>query len=54
MIHQEIFRGVAEGADNAKIRLYTILEKTKRNGFRILQRNCKSFVRIYKWLNTIK
>ena len=28
-IHQTVFQGVVEGENNAKIRLYTILEKSK-------------------------
>ena len=30
------------------------LRKIKRNYIRILQRNSKSFVKTYKWLNTIQ
>ena len=45
------FQGVVVRADNTKIRLCTILEKSKET---ILQRNSKCFVRIYKWLNTLK
>ena len=53
-IQQIVFQGVVGGDDDMKIRLYTILEKVKRNSIRILQRNSKGFVRIYKCLNTIK
>ena len=53
-IQQIVFQGVVRGTHNTKIRLYTILEKKKKNSPRILQRNSKSFVTIYKWLNTIK
>ena len=37
-----------------KLRLYTILEKSKETVLRVLQKNSKSFARIYKWLNTMK
>ena len=53
-IQQIVFQGVVGGDDDMKIRLYTILEKVKRNSIRILQRNSKGFVRIYKCLNTIQ
>ena len=53
-IQQIVFQRVAGGDDNSKIRLYTILEKSKETSIRILQRNSESVVRIYKWLNTIK
>ena len=44
-IQQIVFQGVVGGADNTKIRLYTILKKTfLRNSFRILQRNKKTSV----------
>ena len=52
-IQQIVFQGIARGDTDTKIRLYTILEKIKRNNFRILQRK-RNFVRIYKWLNTVK
>ena len=42
---QIVFQGVVGGADNTKIRLYTILKKSfLRNSFRILQRNNKTSV----------
>ena len=44
-IQQIVFQGVVGGADNTKIRLYTILKKSfLRNSFRILQRNNKTSV----------
>ena len=50
-IQQIIF----QGKSGQKLRQYTVLEKIKRNlRLRILQRNSKSALRIYKWLNTIK
>ena len=52
-IQQIVFQGVVGGTDDTKIRLHyswTI----KRDSLTILQRSTKSFVRIYKWLNTIK
>ena len=42
-IQQIVFHGVAGGADT-KIRLYTILEQSKKNNARIFQRNSKSSV----------
>ena len=48
-----MFQGVAGGDDNTKVRLHTIPEKSKET-VRNLQRNTKSFVRIYKSLNRIK
>ena len=37
------------------LQVCTVLEKTKKNSIKILQRNNKSFVMVtYKWLNTIK
>ena len=56
-IQQIVFQGVAGGVHNTKIRLCTILEKSKETVFEFhkgIQRNSKSFVRMYKWLNTIK
>ena len=53
VIQQIVFQGVVGGADGTKIRLYTIIEQSNET-VRILQSNSKSFVRIYKWLNTTK
>ena len=47
-IQQIEFYGKLE--TNAQV--YTVLEKSKRNCIRILQRNSKSVVRTYNWLNT--
>ena len=52
-IQQIVFQGVFGGADGTKIRLYTIIEQSNET-VRILQSNSKSFVGIYKWLNTTK
>ena len=52
-IQQIVFQGVFGGVDGTKIRLYTIIEQSNET-VRILQSNSKSFVGIYKWLNTTK
>ena len=48
-IQQILFTGEVKKVSNI---LYSLT--IKRNSLRILQRNNKSFLRIYKWLNTIK
>ena len=53
VIQQIVFQGVVGGANNTKIRLYTILEQS-RNNTRICKRNSKRIVTTYKWLNTVK
>ena len=49
-IQQIAFQGVVKREDNTKIRLYTILEKSKET---ICKRNSKNIVTTYKWLNTV-
>ena len=53
-IQQIIFQGVAGGDNDTKIRLYIVLEKSKETVLEFYKRNSKTFVRIYKWLNTVK
>ena len=53
-IQQIIFQGVAGGDNDTKIRIYIILEKSKETVLEFYKRNSKTFVRIYKWLNTVK
>ena len=48
-VQQIVFQGIAK----QKLRLYNVFEKSKES-LGVLQRNTKRFVRIYKWLNTIK
>ena len=53
VIQQKVFQGVTRGAKNAKLRLYTILEKSKETASEFYK-GTASFVKIYKWLNAIK
>ena len=53
-VQQILFQEVVGRADNTKIRLYTIIEKSKETVLEFYKGKNKSFVRIYKWLNTIK
>ena len=50
-IQQIVFQGAVGGANNTKMRLYTILEKN-RNNTRICKTNSKIIVTTCKWLNT--
>ena len=43
-IRQIVFQGIVGGDDNTKMRLYTILEQSKKNCVGILQRNSKTSV----------
>ena len=52
-IKQILFQGIAGGVDDTKIRLYTILEKSKEAVVEFYKGTAKD-LRIYKWLNTIK
>ena len=52
-IQQIVFQRVALGADNTKIRLYTILQKSKETVLEFYKGTAK-VLWIYKWLNTIK
>ena len=52
-IQQILFQGVVGGANNTTIRLCTI-RTIKRNNARLFQRNNKSVLTTYKWLNTAK
>ena len=52
-IQQIVFQGVDGEADNTKIRLYTILEKSKETVLEFPKGTAKAFWK-YKWLNTIK
>ena len=52
-IQQIVFQRVVEGDNNTKIRLYTILEKSKETILEFAKMNSKSIVTIYKWLNTV-
>ena len=52
-IQQIAFQGVVGGDDNTKTRPYYSWT-TKRNKTRIFQKNSKSVVTTYKWLNTVK
>ena len=45
---QVLFQGVLGGADNTKIRLFTILEISKVTVLELFQWSSESFVRIYK------
>ena len=45
---QVLFQGVLGGADNTKIRLFTILEISKVTALELFQWSSESFVRIYK------
>ena len=53
-VQQILFQEVVGRTDNTKIRLYTIIEKSKETVLEFYKGKNKSFVRIYKWLNTIK
>ena len=52
-IKQILFQGIAGGVDDTKLRLYTILEKSKETVLEFYKGTAKD-LRIYKWLNTIK
>ena len=52
-IQQIVFQRVVLGADNTKIRLYTILQKSKETVLEFYKGTAK-VLSIYKWLNTIK
>ena len=53
-IQQIVFQGAVGGEDNMKIRLYTILEKSKESMLEFFQRNSKSIATTYERLNTVK
>ena len=53
-IQQIVFQGVVGGANNTKIRLYTILEQSKETILEFEKENSKSVAPTYKWLNIIK
>ena len=52
-IQQIVFQRVTGGADNIKIRLYTIHEKSKETILEFYKGTAKALW-IYKWLNKIK
>ena len=52
-IQKIVFQGVVGGADDSKIRLYTIFEKSKETVL-VFYKRTASFVRIYKWSDTIE
>ena len=49
-IQQVLFQGNTGGANERKIRLYTILEKSKETVLEFYKGTANSFMRIYKWL----
>ena len=53
-IQQIVIQGAVGGEDNMKIRLYTILEKSKESMLEFFQRNSKSIATTYERLNTVK
>ena len=53
MLRKIVFQRVAGGDNNTKNKTIHYSQKIKRKGLIILQRSSKSFVRIYKRLNTI-
>ena len=53
-IQQIVFQGVVGGENATKIRLYTILKKSKETVLEFVKGTTKVLWTIYKWLNTAK